>query len=54
MSAFRNRRKVVPLTYVPHAKEDCDLGGCDICMSYWELLAVMDPERFGALTDGGE
>jgi hypothetical protein len=25
----------------PHSKEDCDLGGCDICLSYWELLALM-------------
>jgi hypothetical protein len=28
-----------------HAKDECDLGGCDICLSYWELLALMLDEQ---------
>jgi len=39
------RRKRPEPSFAPHDKYDCDLGGCDICLSYWELLALMLEEQ---------
>ncbi len=35
------RKKIVEPSFVEHTRVQCDLGGCDICLSYWELLDLM-------------
>ena len=39
---FRRKQMIeVEATFAEHTRADCDLGGCDICLSYWELLDLM-------------
>ena len=38
------RKQMIEVEATEHTRADCDLGGCDICLSYWELLDLMLPD----------
>ena len=41
------RKQMIEVEATEHTRADCDLGGCDICLSYWELLDLMLPDGPG-------